>query len=369
MTIPSWLNRSRLASWKRLPRSAAPCRPVSPFLIPGESLCVFLVGGGPVEYTVAEIKEGKPVPYPSATLNRLDENRPEERLISVQSVVIDPADRLWLLDTGSIEFGPPLPGGAKLMRVDLTTDEVIKTIRFPRDVVLKTTYLNDVRFDLRQGPAGVAYITDSSVSGPSALIVVDLESGTSRRLLHGHRSTEPDENFVPIVEGQPLMNRPQEGSATPMTIGADGIAITNDGEHLYYCPLSSRRLYRVATDALLDQTAAAEEVAQTVELLDSRGFASDGLESDAQGRLYLTNYEDNAILRRTPAGSYETLVYDPRVLWPDTLALANDGYLYFTANQLHRQPGFQGGKDLREKPYPLFRLKLQASRVLLRQDD
>jgi len=29
--------------------------------------------------------------------------------------------------------------------------------------------------------------------------------------------------------------------------------------------------------------------------------------------------------------------YDPRVLWPDTMSLAMNGYLYFTANQLHRQ--------------------------------
>jgi hypothetical protein len=48
---------------------------------------------------------------------------------------------------------------------------VVKNIIFPGDVVLPTTYLSDVRFDLRQGKAGVAYITES---GSAGIIVVDL---------------------------------------------------------------------------------------------------------------------------------------------------------------------------------------------------
>jgi sugar lactone lactonase YvrE len=63
---------------------------------------------------------------------------------------------------------------------------------------------------------------------------------------------------------------------------------------------------------------------------------------------------------------YETLVHDPRVLWPDTLSIARDGYLYFTANQLHRQPQYHEGKDLREKPYSLFRTRIDANPVDLR---
>ena len=45
---------------------------------------------------------------------------------------------------------------------------------------------------------------------------------------------------------------------------------------------------------------------------------------------------------------------------------ASHGYLYFTANQLHRQPGFHGGRDLRRKPYELLRIKVGAAPVLLR---
>jgi hypothetical protein len=54
------------------------------------------------------------------------------------------------------------------------------------------------------------------------------------------------------------------------------------------------------------------------------------------------------------------------VLWPDTLSLAADGQLYFTANQLHRQELFHDGKGLRANPYAQFRVKVDAGPVLLR---
>ncbi len=58
-------------------------------------------------------------------------------------------------------------------------------------------------------------------------------------------------------------------------------------------------------------------------------------------------------------------MHDPRLLWPDTLSLATDGYLYVTANQLHRQADYQHGQDLRRKPYALFRIRIDAEPVLL----
>ena len=125
------------------------------------------------------MKKGRAVAYPDAAIN--GPRRPAAaRLISVQSVVVDPLDRLWIVDTGSIEFGPTSPGGPKLVGVDLATDKVFKTITFPEDVALSTSYLNDVRFDLRRGEAGYAFLTDSSSNGPNGLIVVDL--GTRQEL-------------------------------------------------------------------------------------------------------------------------------------------------------------------------------------------
>jgi sugar lactone lactonase YvrE len=312
--------------------------------------------GDPVEFTVAEVRDGEEVAYPNEQINVFDERRPAECLVSVQSVVVDPAGRLWLLDTGSTEFGPPIPDGPKLVGVDPESDEVVRTIPFPPDVALQTTYLNDIRFDLRRGEGGAAFITDSSLTGPSAIIVVDLASGRSWRKLSGHPSTRAVDGFVAIIEGRPLAG---------LSVGADGIAISADGERLYYCPLSSRRLYSASVEALYDEHASADAVAATVEDHGEKG-ASDGLESDADGRIYASNYEQGAILVRQPDGAWEALVHRADLVFVDTLSVAADGHVYYTVNQVHRQPAFQGGADLRERPYALMRTPVEGDRVRLR---
>lgn len=320
--------------------------------------------GDDVPFTVAEIVNGQAVPYPDADINRADPTHPAESLISVQSVVADAANRLWILDTAAPRFQPRVEGGAKLVAVDLATNRIVKTIVLPPDVALPTTYVNDVRFDLRQGNAGVAYITDSSVSGPGALIVVDLASGKATRRLSGHASTSAERNFVPVIDGWQMMNRPAKGEPSPLKVAADGIALSADGATLYYCPLSSRNLYAIPTAALRDASIGDAELAKMVKNLGIKG-ASDGLESDAAGNVYAGDYEHHAI-HRYDGRTWKTIAQSPDIQWPDTLSIGTDGYLYFTANQLNRQPGFHGGRDMRQKPYKLFRIKVDAEPVLLK---
>jgi sugar lactone lactonase YvrE len=326
--------------------------------------------GDEVSFTVAEIRDGKAVAYPDESMNQTNPNDLAAALVSVQSVVVDPADRLWILDTGSPMFEPTKYGGPKLVCVDLKMNQVIKKILFPQNVALPTTYLNDVRFDLRREKEGVAYITDSAQNGPNGIIVVDLASGESWRRLHDHPSTKAEDlrTFLPTVEGRPFLIKQEENGSTKLAanMGSDGIAISASGEWLYYCPLTSRKLYGVSTEALSDRSLDDQYVWRTVKDEGDKGGASDGLESDAEGRIYATNYEHNAIMRRSPIGEWETTVHDPRLLWPDTLSLASDGYLYVTANQLHRQARFHNGRDMRRKPYTLFRIKVNAKPVLLR---
>jgi sugar lactone lactonase YvrE len=284
--------------------------------------------GDKVDFTVAEVKDGKPVAYPDQATNRAAGPGDGQHLISVQSVVVDPSDRLWAVDTGSVEFGPTSPGGPKLACIDLETNKVSRIIPFPPEVVLPTSYINDVRFDLRRGEAGYAFLTDSSDKGPNGIIVVDLASGRSWRRLHDHPTTKADPAMLALVEGRPVMERPPGGPPKPVTMGSDGIAIAHDGSRLFYCPLVSRRLYSVSVDALVEAHIPDSQVATTVQDHGEKG-PSDGLESDDRGRVYATNYEQNAVLRRSPDGRFETLVHDPRVLWPDTLSVARDGHLYF----------------------------------------
>ncbi|MCZ2837205.1 L-dopachrome tautomerase-related protein [Modestobacter sp. VKM Ac-2985] len=325
--------------------------------------------GDDVRATVAEIRDGEVVAFPDEAWNSPSGDDDRGAFVSVQSIVVDPADRLWVLDTGSPLFQPTQIGGPKLVCIDLGTDTVVQTIVLPRETALETTYLNDVRFDLRRGEAGVAYITDSADSGENAIIVVDLASGDSWRRLRDHPSTQaqvPPELLL-MVEGRPFLEQPEpDAEPQPVAMGSDGIAISADGARLWYCPLAARHWYSVATDALVDRSLDDDAVAATVVDEGDKGSAGDGLETDDAGNLYATAGEQNAILRRRPDGTIETVVHDPRLLWPDTMSVAADGHLYVTANQLHRQARYAGGVDQRRYPYLLLRTPIGAGPVRLR---
>jgi len=308
--------------------------------------------GDNVPFTVAEVRDGMPVAYPDAEVNRADTTDLAGHLQSVQSVVVDPADRLWILDTARPQFAESSYGGPKLVAVDLRTNRIVRKILFPPDVVPPDSFVNDVRFDLRRGAAGMAFITDAG--GANGIIVVDLATGRSWRRLAGHPSTIPDPQFVAILDGQPA----------PSAFGSDGIALGADGRRLYYTPLSSRRLASVSIDALANPHATDAQVAATVENLGFKPMA-DGLESDDKGRLYGGDLEHNSIWRRDPDGTYRTIAQGDDLHWVDTLSVASDRHLYAIANQFDRQPMFHNGADLRRKPYLLVRLPIHAGPVRL----
>ena len=90
--------------------------------------------GDDVQFTVAELRKGEAVAYPDVEINQTDPNNLAAAFVSVQSVVVDPVDRLWILDTGSPLFQPTKYGGPKLVCVNLNTGQVNKRILFPQEV-------------------------------------------------------------------------------------------------------------------------------------------------------------------------------------------------------------------------------------------
>jgi len=211
----------------------------------------------------------------------------------------------------------------------------------------------------------MAFITDSSSDGPNGIVVVDLASGRSWRKLHEHPSVMADPEFKAVLEGEPIMLRKPNQTPKPISVGSDGIAISADGQRLFYCPLASRRLHSVSVEALINEKMSDQEVAKTI-TTEQRKFASDGLESDSKNRIYLTDWEHNAVHVRTGENTFETLAADPQMWWPDTLSLANDGHLYIISNQLHRQAKFHNGVDRRIRPFYLYRIQVNAKPVSLK---
>lgn len=318
------------------------------------------------DHTLAEIVNGKEVPYPQAgEFQNGHKTDPRQNLVSLQGLRLDSRGCLWVLDTGTLALKPVTPFTPKLVCIDTNTNKVEKIILLPTEIAGEGTYLNDLRIDERRGAGeGIAYITDSGESSGSGIICVDLKTNEAWRRLQNHPSVVSDKNFVGKPEGGALYQRPKPGVKLPVRIGSDGIALSPDGEYLYYTPLSSRHLYRVKTAALVDTNVPEEDVRKQVEDLGNVGVA-DGLEADTRGYIYLTDWEKRAVTRFEPGGKVTTVLQDDRLLWLDTLDLTADGTMYAISNQLQRQPAYNEGKERRKLPYLLVRFKTDAKPVEL----
>ena len=295
--------------------------------------------------SVAELIDGQPKAFPNEEWNK--PGPPATHFVCVQSVVVDGNDALWVLDPAAPKMQDPVPGGPKLIKIDLKANQVGQTIPFGEAIAPKKSYLNDVRIDTT---TGTAYITDS---GKGAIVVVDLKTGKARRLLDGHPSTQGEPGFKLVVDGRELIDQQKK---SPPQINADGIALDLKNDYLYYHALSGHTLYRLKGHYLRDASLSRGDLQSRVEKV-AQTPPPDGMIEAPDGSIYLTDIEDSAIVRWNPAASEVSQVFqDKRLSWPDTLSWGPDGALYVTCSQIQNSPRFNGGADARTKPYRLFKV-------------
>ncbi|KAL8927348.1 MAG: hypothetical protein Q9172_001427 [Xanthocarpia lactea] len=190
--------------------------------------------------------------------------------------------------------------------------------------------------------------------------MVDLGTGESWRHLDNTLEVRGTRGFVPFVWAEAVYRL----SALDQVItfagdfGADGIALSADGETLFWTAVGSRTLYSIPTERLRDRSLTSEILAEASVVSRGEKGVSDGMETDSNGLIYAGNIENNAINIYNPAnGTVQVFARDPRLGWTDTFAVANDGYVYFTVNQLWRTKSYYPGTDRRVKPWVLFRTK------------
>lgn len=293
--------------------------------------------------SVAEVqKDGSTRPYPDVEWNswrnaRKDVISSNDHWVCVQSVVADSRGHLWVLDAGAPAQAIVVPGGPKLVRIDLATNAVAQSIAFDDTVALQGSYLNDVRFST---DGRHAFITDSGARG--AIVVVDLSSGKARRVLDGHPSTQSEKGIAVKADGKELRRPDGRG----VEFAADGIALSPDGKHLYWQAIKGKTLYRIDTDALV-KTGFTEnkDVGLKVEGYGENGVADGLLIARKSGQMYVTAPEDDAIkvrdLSAGPKGKPTIVLQDKRLRWPDTLSEGPDGTIYVTTSHIQDSAFFK----------------------------
>ncbi|MCJ2054847.1 major royal jelly family protein [Methylobacterium sp. J-070] len=303
--------------------------------------------------SVAELKDGKPVAYPNDDWNswrnaRKDEVDPKSHFVCVQSVVADAQDRLWVVDAAAPAMAHVVKDGAKLVGIDLKTNQVVKTIPFDTSTVMQASYINDVRIS----PDGkTAYLTDSGAEG--ALIVVDLDSGSAKRVLSGHPSTMPDRSVTIQYDGKPLRRPDGRG----VEFSADGIALSPDGKTLYWQAIKGKTLYSLPTDALtgwatvsfVPESLSDRTLSGKIATVGENGPADGLLISRRDGQMYVTSPQDNAVKVRDltkPGGGLTTLVQDDRLRWPDTFSEGPDGTIYVTTSHIQDSADYKPGAPI-----------------------
>ncbi len=278
--------------------------------------------------SVAEVmKDGTIKAYPDADWNawrntKKNKLTPNDHFVCVQSVVADGRGSLWVLDPAAPAMEKIVPGGPKLVQIDLASNKVVKTIPFNEGIAPMGAYLNDVRL----GPDGKwAYITES---GKGAIVVVDLENQKARRLLDGHKTTKAEKDVQVKTDGK-VLKRPDGRGAE---ISADGIELSKDGKYLYWQALTGKTFYRIPTDALQNPDLSPKDVEGRIETV-GQSIPADGLWLDQKGRFYVSAIEENAVKIRN-GDNLTTIVQDDRLRWPDTFSEGPDGMIYVTSSRI-----------------------------------
>jgi sugar lactone lactonase YvrE len=304
----------------------------------------------PATLNLVVTKNGQSVlqPFPSWEAN--DASRPEG-LRSVLGFTIDSRNRLWALDMGYTGGEPrATPDGQKVVVFDLDSGRELRRIALPDAVAdPATSFLNDIALDERRQ---MAYISDSGsrAEGGAAggIIVLDLKTGAARRVLDRSPLTGDDPERPLQVNGEPAI------PGVALKVGINGIALSPDGQHLYWSITTGDAVYSVETRHLRDGKLRDKDIARHVNGPIRIGGGSDGIAVGRDGGVYVTNVTLNRVQRIDPqTRTVATIAEGPEWIWPDTMAFDAEGALWVSTNHLNL--AFSGRMDF-DQAGPNFRI-------------
>ncbi len=292
-------------------------------------------------------KSGEVVPFPDQVMSTAATGS-SLPLDALEAVKVNSHGVAWMLDNGRRSELTP-----KLVGWNLDKGHLHRVIHLAAPALVTGSFCGDLALDPEEP---FAYVADPANGEDAALIVVDLQTGLSRRILQGHPALRPDPTVIlpPGALGGRVIRR-IDGTASVPKRGVEALAIDRKGDWLYFTGLQAGAVSRVQVAKLRDAALSEQALAQCLErYADVPPGVS--LAIDAKGNLYAGDLAGRSIiLIDEKERASRPLVTDARLLWPDGLTFGQDGKLYFFSPA--KPPSTAGGKQA----YTLFRIRTPAS--------
>lgn len=314
----------------------------------GRIFFTFHPEGRPQDTKLAELVAGQPVAFPSAAMQSA--GAPGQPFFDTPlGLRIDGNDRLWVIDHGFHGLRQP-----RLLAFDLKTGALWHRWDVPRSVAGIGSFFQDLAV---AADGSVVYIADANiVGGRPALVVYEVARGGAVRRLEGHESVR-DAPYLVRAKGKPLRLL---GALFNVHVAVDSIALDRRGEWLYFGPMAKDSLYRVRTADLRSASVNESELATRVERF-ARKVQSDGISTDSDGNIYLTDVEHGGLARVSADGRLQTLFHASRIRWADGLSFGPGGYLYIADSNLGELMMQSRAHMQRQAPYFIYRIQLGVS--------
>ena len=299
-------------------------------------------------YSVAELGEdGSLKPFPNTQFNDRTERTHDFRLDSVLGIRSDSEGIVWMLDNGLRSQVVP-----KLVGWDSKHDKLHRVIELPPPATPPDAFVNDFAIDPKRN---AIYIADPAGGSDAALIVVDLKTNRTRRVLQGHHSVIPEPVDL-IIDGRPVQIKKEDGTIHRPRLGVNPITIDTKNEWVYFGPMSGMSLYRVRAEDLANDQLSEVMLEGRVQRYSSKPIC-DGISIDQSNNIYLGDLAANAIGVITPDRKYTRLAQSNDLSWVDSFSFGPQGELYAVVNRLHRSAVLNAGEALSKPPYFVLRVK------------
>lgn len=301
-------------------------------------------------HRVVKIPAGttRAIPFPNDPISRGAEGE-EIRLDAVQGIQCDKKSVVWMLDNG--RRGEVAP---RIVAWNDKKNALHKFIQLPEECLRADSFVNDLVLD-PEDPSFL-YITDPAGGDNAAIIVVNVETGSARRVLEGDISVRPSTTEL-LMDNRIVQAEGIDGNPVRPQFGVNGITLDRKAKWLYFGPLNGDFLYRVETKFLNgDEVIPLLEIADQVEVY-CRKPPCDGISIDRDDNIYFTDLASKGIgVVDAKYRKYRLLVSDPLFDWPDGLCYS-DKRFYFYTNQIHRSALFNKGVDRTLPGFYLFEFK------------